>query len=246
MMSPLFSDLLLPQQMSLICLLLFFVIGSFDGIYFHLYKYRLHEHRESRFEHGIHTLRAFVFAPIAVIFYVFNASGKILWLGIGLLVLDLFLESIDVLVEKKARQNLGGISSAESAIHILATGFKTASLAFILSVKPLSAWSIQESFVSQSVTLQPGFVSIIGVGFATVMFFAGLSHLYLLVFGMAAENRRDGVIASFWLSSSKFLSRLHIFAIVFLLLIAGDARAKAADLSKVLGREFLGRSLHRS
>ena len=49
---------------ALLCLALAIVLGAIDGSYYHLQKYRLYANAESRFEHQLHTIRAFLFAPI--------------------------------------------------------------------------------------------------------------------------------------------------------------------------------------
>jgi hypothetical protein len=120
------------------CLALFCLLGVFDGLYFHLYRFRLHERAESRTEHLIHTVRAFVFVPIALLFFAFDARGPALLTGLALVALDLGLEAIDILVEKRSRAGIGGISSAESAVHVFASAFRMAALAFVLGAKPLS------------------------------------------------------------------------------------------------------------
>ena len=44
-----------------ISVLLFGIIGIIDGFYFHLWKFKLHKHPETRFEHWTHTIRAAIF-----------------------------------------------------------------------------------------------------------------------------------------------------------------------------------------
>ena len=126
------------------CLVLFAILGAFDGIYFHMLKYKLHEHLPARLEHQIHTLRGLMFIPIALIFFVWNSSGIVLWLGLGLLGIDFIAEIVDILVEKDARKELGGISPAETVIHVTATGFRMAAIAIVLAFKPVTAYSIME------------------------------------------------------------------------------------------------------
>jgi hypothetical protein len=137
-----FLDISFILNIAATSLALFCALGIFDGLYFHLYKFRLHEHPESSLEHLLHTTRAFLFAPIAYLFYIENVAGYLLMFGIGLVILDLILELFDVLVEQKSRAHLGGISSHESAVHVFASSFKMASLAMILAAKPLGAFSL--------------------------------------------------------------------------------------------------------
>ena len=163
---------------SIACLSLFAVIGVFDGLFFHMWKYRLHEHAESRTEHLIHTTRAFCLALFGLFFFVTNAGGWLLWSAVGLLFADLGLEVWDVLVEKEARANLGGISSEEQAVHVVATGFKTASLALILIAKPVTAWSVTSPMILAET--YPLFVVLAGAGFTTSTLVGGFIHIWTM------------------------------------------------------------------
>ena len=145
------------------CLVLFSLLGAFDGIYFHMVKYKLHEHPPAKFEHQIHTFRGLLFIPIALIFFVWNSSGMLLWFGLTLLLIDFIAEIVDIMVEKEARKELGGISSAETVIHVTATGFRMAALGIILALKPLSAYAL---FAPVSLSPFPTHLSFVGTSFA--------------------------------------------------------------------------------
>lgn len=43
---------------SIVLLIAYSLLALFDGVFLHLYKYRLYEHKESKFEHLTHTIRA--------------------------------------------------------------------------------------------------------------------------------------------------------------------------------------------
>ena len=126
-----------------VCLVLFGLLGAIDGIYFHMIKYKLHLHPPAKFEHQIHTFRGILFIPIIALFFYWNVSGPLLWLGIGLLFIDFIAELVDIAVEKDARAEIGGISSVEAAFHVTATGFRMAALAIVIVSKPIESfyWS---------------------------------------------------------------------------------------------------------
>lgn len=128
-------------DLSGICLILFAVIGVWDGIYFHWYKYQLHRRAESRLEHSIHTLRAFLLAPIVYLIFAVNSVGWLLWIAVALVVIDFVAECVDLLVEGDSRKNVGGISSAEAMVHVMATAFRLMGMILILSAKPSEAWA---------------------------------------------------------------------------------------------------------
>lgn len=127
---------------SAICLNLAIILGSVDGVYFHLWKYRLFKWEESRFEHLLHTVRAFLFVPIAWLLFGRNYGGWLLWVGVVAAAADAVVELIDILVERRSRVRFGGLSTAEYAVHINATGLRFAALALIFVAKPIEAWSL--------------------------------------------------------------------------------------------------------
>lgn len=111
-------------------LLLFAALAPVDGLYLHLWKYRLHERPESRREHALYTLRAALFPAILVLVYAGSSSSWLLILGASLVVVDLAAQAADMWVEPASRAGLGGISLG------------SASLALMLGSRPASAWDI--------------------------------------------------------------------------------------------------------
>lgn len=159
-----------------ILLILFIILGTFDGLYFHLYKYRLHLVPSARREHLIHTLRAFVFVPLSLLLFVYNSSGLFLWTAIALVIADAYLELIDILEERKSRAPLGGITSEESAIHVFASSFKFAALLLMFTTKSadnyfsLTPWILDEPI--------PEHLSFVGAAFAAGSFLGGVYSLF--------------------------------------------------------------------
>lgn len=127
-------------SLSLILLGLFALLSALDGLYFHLWKYRLHTRAESRGEHLIHTLRSLLFPAIVLTLYAHPSVGFVLWLGVGLVVLDAGAEFWDVWIERDSREEWGGLSSAEYLLHVVLTILRTASLALNLVARPVEAW----------------------------------------------------------------------------------------------------------
>lgn len=172
-----------------VALILFAVLGAFDGVYFHMVKYRLYMHPPARLEHQIHTIRGILFLPITLIFFVFNSAGAVLWLGLSLLAVDFIAEIVDVLVEKNARKELGGISPLESVIHVTATGFRMSALAIVLALKPLEAYAwnaLSSDFaVFPSYLFLTGLIFTFGVG--TALLFQGGLVLYRLEVGTSVR-----------------------------------------------------------
>lgn len=133
--------------LSIIFLNLFLIAAAADGLYFHLWKYKLHLRRESTFEHKLHTIRAFLFIPVLFFLFFMDFGGLALWAGIAFIMADLIVEMVDVFSEKSSRASLGGLSSAEYAIHIAATTLRIAAVSFILAAKPAAAWDFGSPIV---------------------------------------------------------------------------------------------------
>jgi hypothetical protein len=122
-------------------LLGFALLGVMDGVYFHFWKHKLPTHPASRYEHKLHTLRAVAFPFIIYFLYAHNFGGLYLWLGAFFAGFDLIILGMDVVAEFGSRESLGGLPRTEYLIHIFANGFHFASIALILSIKPVSAWN---------------------------------------------------------------------------------------------------------
>ncbi len=138
-------------ELSAVFLFLFALVGAFDGIYFHLIKFKLHLNPQSRLEHAIHTLRAFLLAPIVYFLFERNNVGLSLLIGVFFVVVDFSVEVVDILVEKNSRANIGGISPEEYIAHVAATSFRLAAIALLLVSKPMEAYSLQSQTLAQEV-----------------------------------------------------------------------------------------------
>lgn len=115
-------------------LLLFGLLATFDGIYLHIFKYRLYRHKESRFEHITHTIRALLF-PFILYFLFLNQSTAAFYAGITFVVIDLITLGVDAFVEKDSRAFMGGLPRWEYIIHLFVNGFHFASIAVFLVLK---------------------------------------------------------------------------------------------------------------
>lgn len=125
-----------------LCLLLFGVIGIIDGFYYHLWKFNLYKHKETRFEHLTHTLRAALFLVMLFIFFLHDYGGKIFLFGVALALIDIIVLIIDLIVEGNSREKLGGMPHKEYIIHVIANALHFTSIALVLVAKPLAFWSI--------------------------------------------------------------------------------------------------------
>lgn len=126
---------------------LFMILGAVDLFYFHIWKYKLHTRPESRLEHKLHMAFAFLMVPVAGLLYFKNLGGYGLWAGVFFVAAALATELFDVLSENDSRASIGGLSTAEYALHVILTILKVSSFAFIFASKPISAWSLSSPIV---------------------------------------------------------------------------------------------------
>lgn len=113
-----------------------------DGLYLHLWKYRLHTRKDSLYEHKLHTLRAILFPIVLYLLFAKNFGGIFLWIGILFGVTDLIIGAKDVFAEKDSRKELGGLSSFEYFLHVCANSIHVTFLTLLVIAKPLHAWSL--------------------------------------------------------------------------------------------------------
>lgn len=118
-----------------ILIALYSVLALFDGVFLHLYKYKLHENPESKFEHLTHTVRAFLFSGILLTLFINIDTNRFFYLGIFLLGLDVLVLILDAYSEKDSRKFMGGLPRWEYILHLLVNGFHFASIAVFLVLK---------------------------------------------------------------------------------------------------------------
>ena len=120
---------------SIVLLIAYSLLALFDGVFLHLYKYRLYEHKESKFEHLTHTVRAILFTGILVSLFINIENNSLFLFGSILLVADIITLIVDAYAEKDSRQFMGGLPRWEYIIHLLVNGFHFASIAVFLVIK---------------------------------------------------------------------------------------------------------------
>jgi hypothetical protein len=123
-------------------LIVFMILGTIDGLYFHLWRDRLHTRAASRDEHRVHTLRTILFVALLPTLFLWQTAGALLWVGLFVLLLDQGLELWDMFTEKGSRADLGGLSTSEYVLHMSSSTARGAALALGLAARPAEAWSL--------------------------------------------------------------------------------------------------------
>jgi hypothetical protein len=166
-----------------------FLLGAVDGLYFHLRRYRLFAHVETRGEHVLHTVRAFLILPPLTLLYLSEASGAWLWLAAASIAADQIVLALDLRAEATSRRRFGGLSPAEYQIHVVANGLHGVALALALASRPAAAWSLDAS------RLLPSALPVVAQGLVGVLWLASavaaLQHVALLLRRQPADRSAE-------------------------------------------------------
>jgi hypothetical protein len=156
-------------------------IGTCDLFYFHLYKFRLYERRESFKEHLLHTANVLLTPFVVAGLYVGRTGGPALWLGAAFAGGQVIVLLSDVLVEHESRAQLGGLPRIEYVMHIVVCMMHAASLALILGDRPAIAWSLNAPVLLEPVRLDGWCWAVIVLGAMAVPL--GILHVALALRG---------------------------------------------------------------
>lgn len=121
---------------------LFAVLSTIDGLYVHLWRLRLHRRPDSYREHLLHTARAILFVPVAILVFAIPTAGALLWIGVTLAVLDQIVGVADALAERDSRASLGGLGRGEYALHVVLVAVHAIALTLALAARPPEAWAL--------------------------------------------------------------------------------------------------------
>jgi len=169
---------------SLIAMIAAFAVGGVDGLFFHLQRFRLFAHAESRFEHGLHTGRALLAIPAVVFLYLFEPVGIALYAALAAALADQVLMVIDLVVERRSRLRFGGLPHAEYIVHITANSLHAVAFALAFASVPASGWSLTADWSRSSL---PAFLQWVAVGMVAAAVIAACQHVVLL-----CTNLRSG------------------------------------------------------
>lgn len=124
-----------------VLMLVFAGLAFFDGIYLHLWRYRLFAYADTRREHQLHTIRAWLFPLWIYLLFGVHLQGWLL-LAIAVAGLDLLMQAADMIEEGTARRRFGGLSSGEYVLHGALTAVHASGLTLALLARPLSDYSL--------------------------------------------------------------------------------------------------------
>jgi hypothetical protein len=172
---------------SLIALIAAFTLGAVDGLYFHLQRFRLFAHPESRFEHLIHGGRALLMVPALVLLYLVDAGGLVLYAALSVVLADQLLMAVDLWLERRSRVRWGGLPHAEYVIHTIANTLHAVAVVLAFASRPTSAWALAATSRSSSLPrIAQCLVFALAVGAAAT----AVLHVLLLRVRASSTERR--------------------------------------------------------
>ena len=157
------------------CLVAFTAIASVDGLYFHLYRYRLYARPDSRYEHWLHTWNAVLYVPLTALLFCAEPLGLWRYLALLLFAASVVIEVLDVLCEERSRRTLGGLTSIEYLMHFLMSGLRFGSVVPLLAGGPLQLWLPSQTALAG----RPLGLALIGVCLAAPGVLIAALHVYL-------------------------------------------------------------------
>ncbi|MEQ1572351.1 MAG: hypothetical protein ABMA64_42400 [Myxococcota bacterium] len=128
------------------------LIGAVDVMYFHLYRFRLFERPDSVAEEWTHLARHLLFLGIVAVMVADPPYARAVL--VGLFAVDVANNGIDVWLERGSRAALGGLPSAEYALHVASTLVGGMAIGAFLWAPPTPLTATQE--VRGGITLALG------------------------------------------------------------------------------------------
>lgn len=95
------------------------MIGSLDGFYYHLWKFRLYKQPSARAETITHIVRAFSYTAVLLLLTHTQPQGGWYWAIAAIFGLELLDDVVDITIEPKSREPLGGLPPREYLIHMV-------------------------------------------------------------------------------------------------------------------------------
>lgn len=124
---------------SAILLAAFAGLAAIDGLYLHLWRYRLHAMPSARREHLLHTIHGVLFIPM-LLFVFGDHRGPVLWLGALAAVAGLVVVAWDSVEELRSRSFQRGLPRGEATLHALLHTLQIGAVVLSLAAHPLTDW----------------------------------------------------------------------------------------------------------
>ena len=120
--------------LSMLCIIGFMILATYDGAYLHLWKFELFNRKKSALEHKTHTIRALLF-PLIVYYLFIETSIISFWIGLALVMIDIIVLGIDAYSEKESRSFMNGLPRWEYIVHLFANSLHFAAIILIIATR---------------------------------------------------------------------------------------------------------------
>jgi hypothetical protein len=108
------------------------MVGSYDVLYYHMYKLRLFQQRDAVWENLTHAIRALLYAAMMLVVLHVRLRGWYWLLYPALLSCELVNTMSDTILEPYSRRKLGGLPPVEYSLHVFLSIVTGAALASIV------------------------------------------------------------------------------------------------------------------
>jgi len=108
------------------------LVGSYDVLYYHIYKLRLYRQRDAVWENLTHAIRALLFAAMMLTVLHIRLRGWYWLLYPALLGCELVNTMSDTILEPHSRRHIGGLPPVEYSLHVFLSIVTGAALASIV------------------------------------------------------------------------------------------------------------------
>jgi hypothetical protein len=108
------------------------LVGSYDVLYYHIYKLKLYKKHDAMWENVTHAIRALLFAAMMLTVMHLRCSGWWWLIYPILLSFELINTMTDAILEPKTRKSMGGLPPVEYYLHIFLSIVTGAALASII------------------------------------------------------------------------------------------------------------------
>jgi hypothetical protein len=108
------------------------LVGSFDVLYYHMYKLRLFSRNEAMWENLTHAIRALLYATLMLTVLHVHATGWCWLVYPVLLGCEVVNTMADTILEPRSRKSTGGLPPVEYSLHVFLSIVTGAALASIV------------------------------------------------------------------------------------------------------------------
>ena len=164
------------------------ILGALDIALYHSVSHGIRSHPDSRHELIIHSLRGPTYAILFLAVPNLQLQGAFFWALVALYVIDVAISIADFAIERKSREQLGGLPSGEYVLHSLIAMLFGALVA--ATFFEACAWSHEPTAIRYQPAAVPWLLRLTMAIMAAVVLFSGIQDLVAAV-RLAGKSASD-------------------------------------------------------